>query len=213
MISIPARLKAQTEQFRRILEQFECKLRVALPGIIQSFDTGTETVTVQLAIKENILVNDVPTPTAITILEDVPLVLPRAGNFVLTMPIQAGDECLVIFADMAIDSWWQSGGVQGQVMKRRHHLSDAFAIPGTWSQPRNIANYDASNAQLRSLDGTVKITLKPAEIDIEAPTVKVTGAAQVNIVGAGNTTIEGKNFLSHKHSGVQSGGSQTGGVV
>lgn len=65
--------------------------------------------------------------------------MPRGGGFALTFPVAAGDECLVVFADACIDSWWQSGGVQNQAEKRRHDLSDGIVIPGLWSQPNKLA--------------------------------------------------------------------------
>ncbi|MGI8770932.1 MAG: Gp138 family membrane-puncturing spike protein [Acidobacteriaceae bacterium] len=34
------------------------------------------------------------------ILADVPIFLPSAGGFTLTMPIMPGDECEVVFSDM-----------------------------------------------------------------------------------------------------------------
>jgi len=56
------------------------------------------------------------------------------------------------------------------------------------------------------------------EVILEGGTIKLDGTGTVEIGGAavtitGVTTIEGKVFLAHTHSGVQSGGSNTGGVV
>lgn len=97
-----------------------------------------QTVRVQPAIREVVTGSDY-TPVSIPLPEllDVPIVLPRAGDYVITLPVRAGDECLVIFADQCIDAWWQNGGVQNQMERRRHDLSDGFAILGTWSQPED----------------------------------------------------------------------------
>lgn len=168
-----------TEEFyRRMLENFANNLRVAAPGIIQEFDAETQTATVQVAIREKILnpADLTHTWTEIPLLLNVPIVLPRAGGFVLTMPIQNGDECLVVFSDACIDAWFSNGGVQNQIEKRRHDLSDAFAIVGTWSQPRKIENYSTTAAQLRTDDGSAYISLSKTEIDLVAPSVKVNGA-------------------------------------
>jgi hypothetical protein len=48
---------------------------------------------------------------------------------------------------------------------------------------------------------------------VSAPTVNVSGSTAVNISGSGHTTIEGKDWLTHKHTGVSSGGSLTGPVL
>ncbi|MCL6442077.1 MAG: hypothetical protein K6T83_01200 [Alicyclobacillus sp.] len=165
------------ELFRVFGESIANGLRVAIPGIIQSFDPIEQTVTVQPAIRERI--RDPETLEyrweTLPLLVDVPIVLPRAGGFALTLPVRQGDECLVIFGDMCIDSFWQNGGVQNQPDKRRHDLSDGFAILGTWSQPRVLPNYATNAAQLRTDDGTTYISIKPGEIDLVASTVKVNG--------------------------------------
>jgi hypothetical protein len=174
--SIAERTDSKEELYRRLIENTANNLRVAMPGIIQSFDASTQTATVQLALREKIRdlsgnINQVEIP----LLLDVPVVLPRAGTFILTMPVQKGDECLVIFADMCIDAWFSNGGVQNQLEKRRHDLSDAFAILGAWSQPNNISNYSTTSAQLRNETGTSYIEIKNDEINIVSPAVKVNG--------------------------------------
>jgi hypothetical protein len=180
MITVSQRLAPEIEQFRAILGQFACGLRVACPGIVQSFDPVKQTVVVKLAITENVRVKNAPTPMAIPPLLDCPIVIPRAGGFSLTLPVQAGDECLVIFADANIGGWYQSGGVQGQVTKRRHSLSDGIAILGCWSQPNVIPNYSTTSAQLRNAAGTTMVEVQGSVVNVTAPTV--------NIQASGGTT-------------------------
>lgn len=203
MIPIGERLKDPRELYRRMMAEELTGLRVASPGIITSFNAANQTATVQLAIREKINIDGNETWTDIPELLDVPIVLPRAGGYVLTMPIQAGDECLVVFADYCIDAFYQSGGVQNQVDKRRHDLSDGIAIVGMWSQPNVIPNYSISSTQLRTDTGAAYIEISGSTINIHNSNVNISG---------GNTTIDGKNFLSHTHGGVQPGGGNTSGV-
>lgn len=198
MITLAERLKTQTEIYRKLLDQFSSDLRVASPGIIQSFDAGTQTVTVQLTIREKININGNLEWTDIPLLVDVPIFMPRAGGYLLTMPVSPGDECLVIFGDMCIDAWWQNGGVQNQIDKRRHDLSDGFALVGVWSQPRKVTGYSPNSTQLRNEAGNA--------------VVEVSGTT-ININTAGNVVIQGRDFMNHTHSGVIPGGGSTGGVV
>ena len=100
------------------------------------------------------------------------------------MPIKHGDECLVIFGDMCIDSWWELGGVQNQLENRRHDLSDGFAILGVWSQPRVLQNYSTDSCQLRNESGTSCIELKDNEININSQKVNINGIS----------------FSEHKHN-------------
>jgi hypothetical protein len=67
---------------------------------------------------------------------------------------------------MCIDAWFSNGGVQNQIEKRRHDLSDAICIPGIWSQQRLISNYSTSSMQLRTEDGSNMIDVSPSGINL-----------------------------------------------
>lgn len=147
-------------------------LRVAMPGIIQSFDPVAVTCTVQPAIYgQKIGENGGLITEEMPILPDVPVVLPRGGGCTMTFPVKPGDECLLIFSDRCIDFWWQSGGVQEPVDPRQHDLSDAFAIIGPQSQASKISGISTSAAQFRSDDGSTYFEINPdtKKITLVAP--------------------------------------------
>lgn len=192
------------------------ELRVSIPVVVVSFDSVKQMVTVQPAIKESVLKSLVPTSTALPQLPNVPVMIYRGGGFSITLPLKAGDEGFVIFQDMCIDAWWQSGGTDNnQIERRRHDLSDGVFYPGGWSQPRNLNAYSSTKAQLRSDDGvtvvevgsgTISLTpdsgtslikITPGEIDLTAVTVKINGAS----------------YHAHVHSGVTTGVGVTGPVT
>jgi hypothetical protein len=185
MQTIGERINSQPEMLRRMMSKGKADMRVAMPGIVVTFDSNEQTVSVLLALREKLRDKDGNvTDVAMPVLPDVPIVFPRAGGFALTMPIAPGDECLVVFSDMCIDSWWASGGIQNQLELRRHDLSDAFAIMGCWSQPNLIPNYNLSAAELRTLDGQTKIAIQPGTIDITCQTANIS-ADSVNLAGGG----------------------------
>lgn len=161
------------EIMRRMNDNMNGQLRVALPGIIQSFNATTQTVTVKCALRERILtLNREITNVDIPDLLDVPICLPRAGGFAITLPIQAGDECLIIFSDLCIDAWFSYGGVQNPLEYRRHDFSDAFAIIGTWSQPRVIGAYSTDSIEIKHETADAKISISQAgDILIRGKTV------------------------------------------
>lgn len=113
MISIAQRLcespAMEMEITQRNFDRYDFDLRCCAPGIITSFDSTKQTVKVQLAVKDLIIINkkkggelqSIPIP----VLGDVPIIVPRAGGFSVTLPIKEGDECLVFFSDSCIDSW------------------------------------------------------------------------------------------------------------
>ncbi|MBA7874106.1 MULTISPECIES: Gp138 family membrane-puncturing spike protein [unclassified Citrobacter] len=160
------------ETFKSERETIKNQIRVALPGIVQSFDPGTVTAVVQPAIRSVETDNDGNRITKnYPLLVDVPVVFPRGGGCTLTFPVKAGDECLVIFADRCIDFWWQNGGVQEPVDDRVHDLSDAFCIIGPQSQAKKIGGISTGATQLRSDDGSTYFELNPTtqKIKIVAP--------------------------------------------
>jgi len=211
LITLPERIGNRFEAQKKLMEQHAADFRVACPGIIQSFNSSKQTVTVQLALRERINIDGVTSWEEIPTLLDVPVFMPRAGGYSLTMPITSGDECLVIFGDNCMDAWYQSGGVQNQIDKRRHDLSDGYALIGVWSQPNVISGYSTSSAQLRNDAGTALVEVSGTTINITTNgTTNISGGA-VNI--SGTTTIQDKVFLSHTHSGVESGSGTTGGVA
>lgn len=147
-------------------------LRVAMPGIIQSFDPDAVTCTVLPAIYGQRLRDDgTLVSEELPIIPDVPVVFPRGGGCTLTFPVKTGDECLLVFSDRCIDFWWQSGGVQEPVDPRQHDLSDAFAIVGPQSQAQKISGISTTAAQFRSDDGSTYFEINPTtkRIKLVAP--------------------------------------------
>lgn len=175
-------------------------LRVALPGIIQSFDPETVTCVVQPAVK-GYESDDAGKKSSLSLplLVDIPVIFPRGGGVTLTFPVKAGDECLLVFADRCIDFWWQNGGIQEPVDGRMHDLSDAFAIVGPQSQAQKISGISTRAAQLRTDDGAAFIELDPGShaVSITTPgklTASAQGGTEINspeIVLNGNVTING----------------------
>jgi len=191
--------KDKNEMIRTAFEDHSANLRVACPGVIQSYDENSQTVTVQPAIREKIRINGNISNEDLPLLINVPVFFPSGGGYSLTFPIEAGDECLVVFADSCIDAWWQSGGVQNQMDKRRHDLSDGFAFVGFKSSGNAVPA--GSGTTLQGSSGS--INFNGGHITITDSNVEIASS---------NVTIAGKDFLTHTHDGVQSGGSKTGGV-
>ncbi|HEN3243043.1 TPA: Gp138 family membrane-puncturing spike protein, partial [Yersinia enterocolitica] len=171
-IPTQSQIGGEQQTAQAIADSIATQLRVAMPGIIQSFDADTVTCTVLPAIKGNDSgVSGDRESADLPLLVDVPVIFPRGGGCTLTFPIKAGDECLLIFSDRCIDFWWQNGGVQEPVDSRQHDLSDAFAIIGPQSQAKKISGISTSAAQFRSDDGSTYFEINPTtkKIKIVAP--------------------------------------------
>lgn len=168
---------AEIEFYNMLIDRVSSQLRVSIPGIIQEFDPATQTATVQVALREHVRQETLEYAwTEIPLLLDVPVIFPRGGGYVLTFPVKKGDECLVVFSDMCIDAWFSNGGVQNQIEKRRHDLSDAIAILGLWSQPRRYEKYSTKHVELRNDDRSAFIRIKDDKsVDIVSPTIRING--------------------------------------
>ena len=177
----------ESDKFRSLTEKIASELRVAAPGIIQSYNAGTNTATVQLAIREKVNQMDGTTQdTDLPLLLDCPVMMPRGGGFALTFPVAAGDECLVVFADACIDSWWQSGGVQNQAEKRRHDLSDGIVIPGLWSQPNRLTIGEGIRLTATAGGASVSVTASGVTLALGGVSLALT-ASGLALTGGGMT--------------------------
>lgn len=216
----------EEEALKVMTENYIQNARVAIPAMIVRFDPQKQTASVQPAIKDTLQGQSVALPE----LSDVPVQFPRAGGYSVTFPVKEGDECLLVFSDMCIDGWWQSGGIQNQAEKRRHDLSDACAILGITSVPKALKNVCMEGVQIRNDSGTDYIQISEQGILLKSKKIKIEGTTDivgvttingsrigtdgtstikgdVNITG--NAVIGGISFAGHTHGGVETGGGST----
>lgn len=212
MISIESRTAGDLDKSRRERSDFFRTLRVAVPGVVTEVNYSAQTVSVQPTIREKIEMDGTYQWVELPILINVPFFVYSGGGYCITLPVSPGDECLVIFADSCIDAWWQSGGVQNQVERRRHDLSDGMAIVGFRSQVHTVPGYSGDSVQVRTEDGGTFIDLKPGQVTINAD-VQINGnvTTSANCTIADTLRVAGINMNTHVHDGVKTGGGSTGG--
>ena len=92
------------------------QLRCALPGKVVSYNSTAQTAVIQ----PEVISGGVVMP----LLTDVPVFMP------VSFAVNPGDYCLVIFADVDIDAWLESGEAEEPGSERMHSLSDGFAFVG-----------------------------------------------------------------------------------
>jgi hypothetical protein len=102
-------------------------------GTIQSYDSVKQTASVQVAF-DRVLNSgsSVPMPKLV----DVPVIFQQGGGIGMRFPVEAGDECILLFNDANIDAWFASGGNSKPMTGRQHDVSDAVAFVG----PNSLAN-------------------------------------------------------------------------
>lgn len=203
--------------------QIEARLRdlhTCLPGFIVNFDAGTQTASVQPAIQRIFTERGA---VSLPLCVDVPVAFPGGGDFFLTFPVKAGDECILLFSERAIDYWHVNGGAQLPAEYRLHDLSDGIAQVGLNSQPKKLSALQMDGAELRTRDRSTYIRLTNGTIYIKGDIVHEGNTTQTgNITQTGNTTSSGtvtgqadviaagKSGKAHTHGGVRAGSENSG---
>lgn len=172
LTTIAERAPSDEEIIRRNNDALAAKMRVAIPAEVISFDPAVQTVSVQPLIQEKLVSRADGTViwTPLPVINDVPVIFPQAGNFILTMPIQAGDVVQLLINDLCIDAWYESGGSQNWMDRRRHDLSDAVAIAGLNAKPQaqEIVDVQTDAAELRTKDRSQYIRLEDDQIILKS---------------------------------------------
>jgi hypothetical protein len=148
-------------------------VHTAIPGKITKYEAGTKKASVKPLVQHTFPDGtSVPMP----VIDGVPVIFPGSTDFVLSFPLKAGDGCLILFSEKALDNWANSAmadSLPGD--PRKFAMTDAICIPGlfTFQQPGKIGNGD-----------DVEILYKGAAITITAD---------------GDITLNGdsKSFVTH----------------
>ncbi len=139
-------------------------------GTIQTFDPTTQTATATVNYTRTYFEYDPKTnsnqPVQINYpqLMMCPVICLGGGSASLTFPIQAGDECLILFNDRSIDNWLQSGNVGPLNSPRLHSISDGIILVGLRNSQKVIQNYDTTHAVLQN--GSTQVALSSSQVKI-----------------------------------------------
>lgn len=143
----------------------------------------------------------------------------NAGTARITMPLKVGDTVLVMFSQRDLQGFYQSDGktVVKSFKGVTHGLDPVLAVPCLYTN-RSSKPIDPNNVVVEN--GSTRITMEPSgNVTVDTPNSVFTG--NVDIQGdlnvAGDTSIGGSvtnNDVNigedHTHSGVQSGGDNSG---
>lgn len=183
-----------TDVLNRLKLNLSAEINCIQIGSIQTFDAVTQSASVQLLLKKVVEVQADGTRVfqERPILLDVPVMVLFGGNSFLSMPIAAGDNCIVLFNDREINQWYEKGGVQVPLTYRTHDLSDAIAIVGIRSLQNSIADYLADGVRL-SYSAASRISLTEDQIESIAALFKQNGDMEItgDLLVDGNTHIKG----------------------
>lgn len=162
-------------------------------GIVQSFNPQDLTVEVLIANKKVIGLNQDGTQ----VLRDYTPITAKVCycNPYETFPINQGDECILLFSDREIESWFINGDVNPEGYPRMHDLTDAVAIFGIRSLPKMISILADC---LNLFYGNSNISLSADLINITAQTVQAANFQAMNGASGSIIDSQGKTLATVK---------------
>lgn len=164
-------------------------VHTALPASIVEYDFTTQKATVQ-ALLNKVWTDGTDTP--IPILQNVPVIFPRAGGASLTFPVVSGDTCLLLFIERSIDQWLISGGQVSPQDPRKFDLSDAVAIMGLSPFSQESLATNNSDVLLTYKDSSIRIQAD-GEVDIKTSSKVAIGTLSTELLDVLSQTL---GFLS-----------------
>jgi hypothetical protein len=168
-----------------------------LPARIVEYFPDNQTATIQICAER--IVSDANSSSDLVIrepLEGVPVHTPSGGGWAMTMPIKAGDTCILFFSQVGYDHWLyddrDEAGTLAKLpqewLRRSFSEDDGYALVGLNTLPRAIKSYSANDSQWRNEDASQIIDLRedlsivitsPTSVTINAPSVTVNAPSVV----------------------------------
>lgn len=197
-----------------IFDQMSLHLRTMMLAECVSFDAARNCVTVQPLLQTNIddQVQSIPP------IKDVPVAYYQAGGFVITHKPAKGDVCMLLISDRNISGWKLTGGIIDPKSPQHHNMNDAVAYFGLNDFTSPVTSIK-DGIDIRSVDGSESLNVKDGQATLTLGGVSIFTATPsgvnfgVHVDMPQGAQINGREFISHAHDGVESGGDNSGGVV
>jgi hypothetical protein len=195
-----------TQQIKTLVADMVSDVHTAIPGKIVSFDPVKCLAIVLPSGKfkrPDGKMMDLPQ------ISDVPVVFIQGGAATVAYPIKAGDGCLLIIAEQALDVWRYGGESKTDL---RHDWTNCIAVPGLFVQPNPVIKEACDQDAVIVVKGDKRITVSQAGIVIKgnvriegnvdvSGTMGVSGAATVaSCAVSGQLSAGGININSHQHA-------------
>ena len=150
---------------RQAIEDRLAEVHVMLPGRIDAYDATLQKADVEPLIRRLQKTVDGEIKEDLPVIPGVPVVFPRAGGFKITMPVQAGDRCMLVFCERSIETYQTGTGRRGDntALIRQsdpdtfemHNLSDPVAIMGWYNDAEALGTPDATDMVIGEDNGPV----------------------------------------------------------
>lgn len=149
---------------RQAIEDRLAEVHVMLPGRIDAYDAATQKADVEPLIKRLQRTVDGEIREDLPIIPGVPVAFPRAGGFKITMPVNAGDRCMLVFCERSTEAYQigqERKGTSDLILQtdpqtfEMHNLTDAVAVMGWYNDAEALSSPDSTDMVLGEEGGPV----------------------------------------------------------
>lgn len=215
---VPADSETLTAAMDFVLRMFKVELDQLLPARVVAFDRDLGRVNVKPVIHWVDMNDQAHSRPAIN---NVPVFTFGAGNMHINFPINEGDLGWIFACDRDISLFKQSMKEGAPNTGRLHSFSDAVFFPDVMRQ-YTINAEDSDALVIQTTDATTRISVKPGQVKVTAPTQFIvdspsttfTGAVQIaeTLTVAKDANINGIQFTPHEHTTTTPGNPTAGGA-
>lgn len=169
----------------RVMDVLKRDLNCIKIGTIEDFDNETQTASVKITLKRIVSISEqnIKTCRDFPILLEVPCIILSGGSSYIQMPIENGDNCILLFSDEDLEGWL-STNTDVPSSDRRHDLSDAVCLVGLSNITRSIDDFSNDKIKIQfSKDSHVTIDESGTKIK---GNLESDGDISGNILSSGN---------------------------
>ena len=156
-------------------------IHTAVPAVIVSYDPASGKAVVQPKAKFR-------KPDGTTIeypsVSGVPVMFPQSQNITVAFPVKAGDGCLLVFAETALDYWLYGTETSSEL---RFDLSSAIALPGIAAAGSGVMAQACREDAVIVKVGATALKVSTAGVEITGK-LTVTGEVRGNSVALSTHT-------------------------
>lgn len=157
------------EVFGGVIATIFAKLMTSRPARVERYDETLQQVDVRPLFQESYQNADgdrvLESPPLV---QNVPLAWPGASGGFLSFGLDVGDTVGLVYFDRSSDRWKSLGDEVDPVDVRRHHPSDAWAIPGLHAFNAPLAGVSKTDAVLQVRAGAQLLLGGPSATDAAA---------------------------------------------
>lgn len=151
-----SRSPTMAELLRLAIDSAVRDVWTALPGRVEKYDPAKQMADVKPLVQDLVATEDGEEfAEELPVIPNVPVRFPRAGGFYITVPVEKGDYCLLVFCSRSIDKYLEgSGNDTNPEDFRTHDLADAVALMGVGPFSVAISDYQEKRIVIGKEGGT-----------------------------------------------------------